>query len=89
MTTGAPLRHSLHIGHLALDLRGLPPATAQAVVQGLGPALATAMAARRTAPAAATHIDAGQLGSPAGATPQQLATLIAQRIVASATGGRP
>ncbi|MES2717451.1 MAG: hypothetical protein V4795_16925 [Pseudomonadota bacterium] len=88
MTSGPAPRHSLHIAQLDLDLRGLPPATAQAAVRALGPALAQALATRRGTPAAATHIDAGQLHSPAGTTPQQLATLIAQRIVARASGDR-
>jgi hypothetical protein len=86
VSTGTTPRHSLHIAQLDLDLRGLPPALAQAAVHALGPALAQALAARRSAPAAAVQIEAGQLHSPPGTTPQQLATLIAQRIVASASG---
>ena len=77
----------LHIDRLDLDLRGVAPATAQAAVRLLGPALeqawASADAARgvSVAPHEAPRLDAGRLEAAAGSSASQLAQQIAARLV--------
>lgn len=87
MTAPGPARR-LRIERLELDLRGVPPATAEAAARALGPALARALGqSLATAPlqqAPADRIDAGRLAMPGSPGPLELATGIAQRIADSA-----
>lgn len=89
---------ALRIDRLSLDLRGVDPATAEAAVRLLGPALqahiartAAQTAARSDAPqlprnsAARDHIDAGRVA--ACSDPQALADRLAERVFQSAGHG--
>ena len=80
-----PARHHLNIESLHLDLHGIDPATAQAAVQLLGPALAAALSGIPGQPR--EHLDAGTLRS--NGNPQQLATAIAQHLAGTIGGQQP
>lgn len=80
-----PARHHLNIDSLHLDLQGIDPATAQAAVQLLGPALAQALHNINGQPR--EHLDAGTLRSSGNA--QQLATAIAQHLAGTLGGTQP
>ena len=77
----------LTIDRLELDLRGVPPATAEAAARALGPALARELAQRRVAAAPAEHIDAGRIASGAAPDAGLLATQIAQRLAHTTSRG--
>ncbi|MGH8664127.1 MAG: hypothetical protein ACREUX_07655 [Burkholderiales bacterium] len=79
----------LHIERLDLDMRGIPPATAEAAVRALGPALARELEADGGNVGAKRRIDAGRLAAPASPEPGALAASIAQRIAASVRRSRP
>ncbi|MPZ45830.1 MAG: hypothetical protein GEV05_21075 [Betaproteobacteria bacterium] len=84
----------LHIERLDLDMRGIPPATAEAAVRALGPALAREPLAREFVADAGNvgakrRIDAGRLAASASPEPGALAAGIAQRIAASLRRSRP
>ena len=89
MSAAAPPRR-LHIDRLELDLRGIDPATAEAAVRVLAPALGPELAralAQRVAPLApAVRIDAGRMASPASPSVDALAAGMAQRIAGSLGG---
>lgn len=68
----------ISINRLDLDLRGVDPATAEAAVRLLGPALQAAFAQRHGGIASAARIDAGRI-APAS-EPQALAERLAQRL---------
>lgn len=70
----------IRIDRLELDLRGIAPATANAAVRSLGPALARTLSNRGERVAPADRIDAGRIVSPSSPTAQNLADGIAQRI---------
>ena len=71
-------RH-VRIERLELDLRGMDPATAEAAVRLLGPALQAELARRpATRTASAGRIDAGRVA--AASEPQALAASLATRI---------
>lgn len=70
----------LRIDRLDLDLRGIAPASAQAVARALGPALARVLAHRHGHIAPAKGIDAGRIDAPASGGAQGIAAGIAQRI---------
>ena len=71
-------RH-IHIDSLDLDLRGIDPATAEAAVRLLRPALQAALASQpATRTASAERIDAGRVA--ATSEPQGLAASLASRI---------
>lgn len=70
----------LVIDRLDLDLRGVSPATAQAVARLLGPALARAMRGRQIDASPDHQIDAGRLGVASATEPGGLATQIAERV---------
>ncbi|PXX69515.1 hypothetical protein SAMN05660489_02915 [Pseudomonas sp. LAMO17WK12:I10] len=78
MTAPCAARRRLHIDALELDLRGVSPATAEALARLLGPALARALAQQPYAPLAC--LDAGRLACAASPDAEALATDIAQRI---------
>lgn len=80
-----PARHHLNIESLHLDLHGIDPATAQAAVQLLGPALAQALHGIQGQ--AHQQLDAGTLRSSGNA--QQLATAIAQHLAGTLGGNQP
>ena len=77
----APRR--VHIDRLELDLRGITPATAEAVARALAPALAQAFAGRHGRIVPAERIDAGRLASAVSPSTHELAAGIAQRIAHS------
>jgi len=82
MTTGhRPQR--LRIERIDLDLRGIEPATAQALARALGPALAQALEVRQGGIVPAERIDVGRIASRASPRAQDLASGIAQRIARS------
>ncbi|MDH4553616.1 hypothetical protein E8F11_00240 [Pseudomonas sp. BN417] len=89
MTATSPRRRRLHIDALELDLRGIPPETAEAAVRLLGPALAKALTGQPVQALPAEHLDAGELASPAAPSAHALAAGIAQRIAGSLRGERP
>jgi len=89
MTAPSPSRRRLHIDALELDLRGISPATAEALAQLLGPALAQALAQPHAPLAPAERLDAGRLASPASPSAHELAAGIAQRIAGSLRGDQP
>jgi hypothetical protein len=70
----------LVIDRLELDLRGLPPAAAEAAARLLGPALAQALTQSRVTPGAAERLDAGRINVAASTQPGALATRMAQHI---------
>lgn len=76
----------LTIDRLELDLRGVPPAAAEAVARRLGPALAEAMRGHRLNPQAVQSLDLGHLAVPSSATPDAMAGQIAGRIAQKASG---
>lgn len=78
----------LHIDRLELDLRGIPPATADRAVRLLGPALARTIEGRGATMVKQREVDAGRIESSAGAEPQALAERIAARIGERIFGGR-
>lgn len=88
MSAPSSPRQRLHIDALELDLRGIPPATAEAVARLLGPALAQALAQQHAQLAPSERLDAGRLASPASPCPDELAAGIAQRIAGSLRGDR-
>jgi hypothetical protein len=69
------------IDRLDLDLRGIDPATAEAAVRLLGPALQEQFARRPARMSDAARIDAGCIAAVSG--PQALADRLAQRIAQS------
>lgn len=78
----------LRIERLDLDMRGIPPATAEAAARLLGPALRGALARRRLGSAASgAHLDAGRLDFRAAADAASLAGGIAERIARKTTRG--
>ena len=86
MSAPSPRGRRLRIDRLDLDLRGIPPATAEAAARALGPALARALASNHARIARAGHIapadriDAGRITSPASPRARDLAAGIAERI---------
>ncbi len=84
MNAPLPSRRRLRIERLDLDLRGIAPATAEAAVRALGPALARALAPHAAQLGPADRIDAGRVTSPASPGTQELAALVAERIAAGA-----
>lgn len=89
MKTDAAPRRRLRIDRLELDLRGVPPATAEAAVRALGPALARALAPHEVRPRPAERIDAGRVETTAAPATHELAAGIAQRIAGSIGRKRP
>jgi hypothetical protein len=69
----------LTIARLALDLRGVPPATAEAAVRLLGPALERALTARRVSGTARAR-DAGRIALSVPPDAPALAAELARRI---------
>lgn len=79
-------RQRLHIERLELDLRGIAPATAQAVAEALGPALARQLAQTAHSAQPAQRIDAGRIACAAAPEPAALAATLAGRIAARSRG---
>jgi hypothetical protein len=79
----------VEINRLDLDLRGIPPATAEAAIRLLGPALAQALKRDRDVAMPAHRIDAGRIEAGPGSGPQALAARIAASIVHSLGARRP
>ena len=71
----------VHIDRLELELRGIPPATAETAARLYGPALAQALGGARVVTVAQGHIDAGRIDAAAGTGPGALATQMAGHIV--------
>ncbi|QQZ39404.1 hypothetical protein IF690_15140 [Pseudomonas sp. SK3(2021)] len=86
MTAPSSARRRLHIDALELDLRGISPATAEALARLLGPALAQALAQQHAPLAPHERIDAGSLACPAAPNADALATDIAQHIAGRLRG---
>ncbi len=78
----------VQIDRLELDMRGIAPATAEAVGRLLGPALAQALDPARLASVRADRIEAGQIEASGRRDPQGLARQVAGQIVQS-LGDRP
>lgn len=84
MTSSPASRRRLHIARLELDLRGIAPATADAVAHALGAALAQALTATPASTlASAGRLDAGRVASSAAPDPGELATRIAGQVAAT------
>lgn len=71
-----PRAPDIHIDRVDLDVRGVPPATAEAAVRALGPALHTALAQPCEAPSSATITAAPDIAA------TDLTRLIAERVAA-------
>ena len=80
-------RRRLRIDRIDLDLRGVDPATAEAVARALGPALARTLATGQGRIASAKRIDAGRMTSAGSTGAGELATGVAQRIRRAIGGG--
>jgi hypothetical protein len=76
------------IERLELDMRGVPPATAESAARGLGPALARALAGRELTAAPAARIDAGAVAAGPAADANVLAARVAQQIAAKTSRSR-
>ena len=87
-SSGAPSRR-VRIDRLELDLRGITPATAEAAVRALGPALAAALASHHGQMVSTERVEAGRLTSEAAIGPRDLAAQIADRIGSAARGETP
>jgi hypothetical protein len=70
----------LRIDRLELDLRGIPPVTAEAAARALGSELARALASQRPAIAPADRIDAGRINSGPSPAADDLAANVARHV---------
>ncbi|HMF98500.1 MAG TPA: hypothetical protein VKE96_29575 [Vicinamibacterales bacterium] len=82
MSTSSLPRRRLRIGRLDLDMRGVDATRAEAAARALGPALAQAIASRRSLGVERERIDAGRVDLPASSASGDLAAAIARRIAA-------
>ena len=71
-----PRAQNIHIDRVDLDVRGVSPATAEAAVRALGPALHTALAQPSEAPSSAAITAAPNIAA------ADLTRLIAERLAA-------
>lgn len=76
----------VHIKHLDLDLRGVPPTTAESAVRLLGPALAQALAGRRINVTTTQRIDAGRVSLVGAADAETVSTRLARCIAGGMSG---
>jgi len=77
----------LVIKRLDLDLRGVAPASAEAALGLLSPALARALAHRQVAATAQDRLDAGRIALPAAPSARVLATQVTRRIAEHTSKG--
>ena len=70
----------IHIQRLDVDARGMAPRAAEATARLLRPALAQALARRRTEALSAKRVDAGRMALGGAAAPHAVAQQLAQRI---------
>jgi hypothetical protein len=78
----------LAIDRLDIDLRGVPPATAEAAVRLIGPALARALSGRHVFATPGASIDAGRVTVGTAPNANALATRVAQQIAVKTSESR-
>jgi hypothetical protein len=78
----------LTIERLELDMRGVPPATAESAARRLGGALSRALADRELTAVPAARIDAGAIALDAAPDANVLASRVAQQIAGKTSRSR-